>query len=185
VTETHEGLTRREALKRGAIVAGTLWAVPIVQAVGMRPAYAATPSPIGTGCEVYCIKWVVNQNYIDGTTWGTKWTPLGSSGNPVLSCPEGGLNSVPPEADDIVVSYDSTEMQWVVELPPNCRLFGQDPSPDEFSPDGAAAKCNGGDDNHVPGTGSQFGDTVRIPSCDPYETLHLELILDCCQSVPA
>jgi hypothetical protein len=173
------GLTRREALKRGALIAGAAWAIPVVQAVGLRPAYAQVPSPAWINCAAYCIKWVVNQNYIDGVTWGTKWTPLGSSGNPVLTCPEGALNQVPPEAAQIVVTFDGSD--FVLDLPDNCRLYGQDPSPDEFSPYGAAAKCNGGPDNRVDGSESQFGDTVHIPACDPSDTLHLELILQCCE----
>jgi len=48
------GLTRREALKRGIAVGALAWAVPVVQAVGMRPAYAKTPSG---GCTRYCLKW--------------------------------------------------------------------------------------------------------------------------------
>jgi hypothetical protein len=44
--DTQQGLTRREALKRGAVLAGGLvWATPVVQAVGMSPAYAQIVSP--------------------------------------------------------------------------------------------------------------------------------------------
>lgn len=40
------GLTRRQALKRGAILGGALaWATPVVQVIGMRPAFAQTVSP--------------------------------------------------------------------------------------------------------------------------------------------
>lgn len=40
------GITRRQALKRGAILGGGLvWAAPVVQVVGMRPALAGTVSP--------------------------------------------------------------------------------------------------------------------------------------------
>lgn len=47
-----QGLTRREALKRGALLAGGIaWATPVVQVVGMSPAYAQIPSP---GEEVDC-----------------------------------------------------------------------------------------------------------------------------------
>ena len=39
------GITRRQALKRGAILGGALvWATPVVQVVGMRPALASVPS---------------------------------------------------------------------------------------------------------------------------------------------
>jgi len=73
------GLTRREALKRGAVVAGALWAVPVVQAVGIRPAYATQPSP---GCRRYCLK----------------WEPHGPSGGP--TCPPD-----PGEDDDFLIPW--------------------------------------------------------------------------------
>jgi hypothetical protein len=49
-----KGLTRREALKRGLVIGAVAWAVPVVQAVGIRPAYAKAPSG---GCVRYCLKW--------------------------------------------------------------------------------------------------------------------------------
>ena len=43
------GLTRRQTLKRGALLGGALaWATPVVQVIGMKPAFAVTPSE-GTG----------------------------------------------------------------------------------------------------------------------------------------
>jgi len=49
------GITRRQALKRGLAVGAALaWATPVVQAVGIRPAYAKAPS---SGCHRYCLKW--------------------------------------------------------------------------------------------------------------------------------
>lgn len=51
--EIHEeGLTRREALKRGAILGGVAlaWTTPAVQIVGMSPALAQTTSPGVSGC---------------------------------------------------------------------------------------------------------------------------------------
>ena len=49
--DTHDGLTRREALKRGAVIAGGLvWATPVVQAVGMSRAYANDTSPVPKSC---------------------------------------------------------------------------------------------------------------------------------------
>jgi hypothetical protein len=42
VTEsgTPEGITRREALKRGAAIAGAVWAVPVMQTLNMAAARA-------------------------------------------------------------------------------------------------------------------------------------------------
>jgi hypothetical protein len=50
--EMKQGLTRREVLKKGAMLGGTLlWVAPVVQAVGMSPAAAQVPSE--TSC---CLK---------------------------------------------------------------------------------------------------------------------------------
>jgi hypothetical protein len=44
--ETSQGLTRREMIKRGALLGGTvMWVTPVVQTVGMSRALAASPSP--------------------------------------------------------------------------------------------------------------------------------------------
>ena len=56
------GITRRQALKRGAILGGALaWATPVVQVIGMKPALAQVPSPVRdcvvrvqTGNETVC-----------------------------------------------------------------------------------------------------------------------------------
>lgn len=49
-----EGISRREALKRGLKLTGAvIWATPVVQAVGMRPALAQTVSPSADSC---CVK---------------------------------------------------------------------------------------------------------------------------------
>ena len=49
---TEEGLTRRQALKRGAILGGVAlaWTTPAVQIVGMSPALAQSTSPGLAGC---------------------------------------------------------------------------------------------------------------------------------------
>ena len=48
--EESGGITRRQALKKGTLLGGALmWATPVVQVVGMRPALAQTVSP---GCQI-------------------------------------------------------------------------------------------------------------------------------------
>jgi hypothetical protein len=70
--EQKQGLTRREVLKKGAMLGGTvLWVVPVVQAVGMSPAMAQVPSE-GTCCLRVDIKEVeVTDNDVDVTIRGT------------------------------------------------------------------------------------------------------------------
>ncbi|MBW3548198.1 MAG: hypothetical protein KY452_08725 [Actinobacteria bacterium] len=49
--ETPSGVTRREAIKKGAIVGGTvMWVAPLVQTVGMSSASAQTASPQPGDC---------------------------------------------------------------------------------------------------------------------------------------
>ncbi len=42
------GITRREALKRGAAIAGAVWAVPTIQVLNMAPAGASGGDGTGT-----------------------------------------------------------------------------------------------------------------------------------------
>jgi hypothetical protein len=76
-----KGLTRREALKRGIAVGSLVWAVPLVQAVGMRPAYAHTTSG---DCHRFCLK----------------WTPGGPSGT---TCPPTHEGELP--AEDALIGF--------------------------------------------------------------------------------
>lgn len=41
------GLSRRDALKRGVVIAGAVWAVPVVQALSVSEASAEAPSGRG------------------------------------------------------------------------------------------------------------------------------------------
>ena len=54
-TNPETGITRRELLKRGAVLGGALvWATPVVQTIGMRAAFAQSTSP---DCpNLYCVK---------------------------------------------------------------------------------------------------------------------------------
>ncbi|MEX1005551.1 MAG: hypothetical protein WD156_09295 [Acidimicrobiia bacterium] len=99
-TTAQAGLTRRDILKRGAVLGGALvWVTPAVQIVGMGRAKAQIPSP---GCIRYCMKWEVDGNdrvqdtevqddivYVtpcdpDDTwavLWTSNWVALGEGGN--------------------------------------------------------------------------------------------------------
>lgn len=61
--DLHDGLSRREVLKRAAIVGGVAWAAPVVQSLAGTPAFAlGTPAPCfhstggpdGGGCKSAC-----------------------------------------------------------------------------------------------------------------------------------
>lgn len=46
--ETSQGLTRRDLLRRGAVLGGAVvWTTPVVQTLGMGRAFASTASPVG------------------------------------------------------------------------------------------------------------------------------------------
>lgn len=105
------GLTRREALKRGALFGGALvWTTPAVQAVGMRSALAADVSP---GCLRFALKWEVDGNRqtkdltcylpdqgIDAQPiWTNSWAALG--GKPmVVDLTEAERESAATELDE-------------------------------------------------------------------------------------
>lgn len=46
--ETSQGITRRDLLRRGAVLGGAVvWTTPVVQTLGMGRAFASTASPVG------------------------------------------------------------------------------------------------------------------------------------------
>ncbi|MBW3547423.1 MAG: twin-arginine translocation signal domain-containing protein [Actinobacteria bacterium] len=44
-----ESTSRRDALKRGAVIGGLVWVAPAVQLIGINPAHAQTASPPAGG----------------------------------------------------------------------------------------------------------------------------------------
>ncbi len=130
--DTQNGLTRREALKRGAVIAGGLaWATPLVQAVGMRPAFAATTSPL---CRVIDFEAGPNSgtlfkgNKIGNLTdelqpwadWGVTMTSIApanhplmifdsanpTGGDPDLQTPGTGTGNTEPQRNVLIISED-------------------------------------------------------------------------------
>ena len=74
------GATRRDFLKRSAIVGGAVWAIPAVQMVSMSAAHADSPSaPSNPG------------------TPSTPGNPAGPPGNPAVP-PSGPVAEIPPTA---------------------------------------------------------------------------------------
>lgn len=84
-----QGLTRRQLIKKGAFVGGALvWAVPVVQTIGMTPALAQTTSGDGAGgCTTYYAVRITSS----GTEDIAGQTPDGHCFDPSGATP-GGLN---------------------------------------------------------------------------------------------
>ena len=96
-----EALTRRQALKRGAVLGGALaWATPVVQVVGMRPAMAQTVSP---GCRIEI-------RVLFGTT-------------EIVLCLEG-----PPELCECITNCSAGDAdcigQCIIDIPPDTFVVG-------------------------------------------------------------
>lgn len=123
-SEDHGGLTRRDMIKKGALLGGTLmWTTPAIQAVGMRPALAQTPSPT---CNVwYAVKiervgelgdWecfdIFDQTNPNGTG-----TCLDVEDAP-LTVSAGGCGHITVEH---VAPEGAADKTWVVRLDPDCQ----------------------------------------------------------------
>ena len=99
--ETAGAITRRQALKRGAVLGGALvWATPVVQVVGMRPALAQTVSP---GCRIEI-------RVLFGTT-------------EIVLCLEG-----PPELCECIANCSAGDAdcigQCIIDIPPHSFVVG-------------------------------------------------------------
>lgn len=93
------GITRREALKRGAILGGALvWATPVVQTIGMRPAFAEHDSPLCcTSVRLFDVGFttiVVGGEEKDAIEWSTEVCNCGTHAddvNPAVEFHEVGV----------------------------------------------------------------------------------------------
>jgi hypothetical protein len=119
-----EGLTRRETLKRGLKLTGAvLWVTPVVQVVGMRPAFAQVPSP---ACNV----WYAVKIERVGNTAETVCLDITGGDNPPGQCLDvndatpaptssGGCNHI----DDVVAAEEgASDPTWTVTLDEDCQF---------------------------------------------------------------
>ena len=132
MSETGSGITRRELLKRGAVVGvATLWVTPIVQTVGMGRAAAAVTSPV---CSIYCIVW---QPSLPGAP--SNWAV--SDGDKCLPCPVDTVNALPHDIDDFTVVYNDALRTYTVTYPDTYALVPLgDPTPDDLVKGSAAIR---------------------------------------------
>lgn len=124
-THSENGISRRELLKKGAVLGGAVaWATPVVQTLGMGRAFAQTASPTG-GKDISYIG--INVNCDDAKFW-IKWEDGGWEDAP-------GAAPECAEKDDLPNGVNGTGLGFQLNPGPTsaCRQL--------VIPD-AYAKCN-------------------------------------------
>jgi hypothetical protein len=122
---TENTVTRREILKRGALIGGAavLWTTPVVQAFGMSRAQAQAVSQV---CSIYCIVWRPSEPG-SPSTWAV------SEGDKCLPCPADTVAGLPPDIGDFTVDYAEAARTYTVTYPDTYALVpAGDPTPDDL-----------------------------------------------------
>lgn len=97
--EMSSGISRRQMIKRGAIVGGTLmWAAPVVQSV-TAPAFALYPAP-----EQVCCRFTGGGGSIEGTTTDPDLEAI----NVVHFGFELHCGTPPPEPNNFAITFEDT-----------------------------------------------------------------------------
>lgn len=126
-----QDLTRREALKRGAGLVGALaWAAPVVQVVGMSPAYAAVTSPVAEDC---CIGpdgksaklATLTMDYLGGNNDCT--TSSFTQSASLVTCADIGVGPLPDLAYIVASHQESIFENDGVTIKPAARIWFQGP----------------------------------------------------------
>ena len=71
MTEENNGLSRRDLIKRGAVVGGVVWAAPVVSSMA-NPAFASSPPPPGECTDKYRFQIDYGKTTFDTPTDPTK-----------------------------------------------------------------------------------------------------------------
>ena len=119
-----QGLTRRELLKRGALIGGALaWATPAVQLIGMQPALASHVSEI-----CFCVK---DESIPIGSG---DLVPLGGSQGECIDSSPDDVNCTdpPPLLDSEFTVTNNGDGSYTIKYPENCDLVA------------VSVKCGGG-----------------------------------------
>jgi hypothetical protein len=125
VTPTDNTISRRDILKRGALIGGAavLWTTPVVQAFGMSRAQAQAVSRV---CSIYCIVWQPSE---PGSP--SRWAV--SEGDKCLPCPADTVAGLPPDIGKFSVDYDDATRTYTVAYPNTYALVpAGDPTPDDL-----------------------------------------------------
>lgn len=186
--QREEGLTRREVLKKGALLGGALaWGTPVVQVIGMRPALAQTTSPDCT--NIYCLKAEVQGGVLGpfGPLGGGQGKGKGNCINET-DIEALGFECDPNVPQNILDALNNSVMGdpengFTITLPSGCRLLAED-SPDQFEGFGtsAAAKCGrrGGQDAPDPCFAPAVdGEDLTFTCGNGTEISHIELVICC------
>ena len=115
-----DGLSRRDFLKRGAALGGALvWVAPVVQVVGMRPAFAQSVSPACT--DSFAIK------FEEGGLCENIWNQTTTNTGKCLDVSDMGVNPIEGAMACSLVSLNEvSDTEWIVTLAPDCQfLVGQ------------------------------------------------------------
>lgn len=115
----HQSVTRREVLRRAAIVGGAVWAAPVIQSIS-TPAFAQVTPRCISGC--FWVKWDPTEPCVD----------VGGQGS--ITCPncltDEGLTQDPggcPCIENNVTTEpcgDPATGTWTLTLPPGCTFHG-------------------------------------------------------------
>jgi hypothetical protein len=118
-------ITRRDLLKRGAVLGGAvMWATPVVQVVGMRPALAQEASP---GCNV----WYAVKVEREGDSTVPVCEDITGGANPPGQCLDVGAalpSGVTPSGGGcdhfsaILAAEDAANKSWTITFDEDCQF---------------------------------------------------------------
>lgn len=116
MAESQQGITRRDLLRRGAVLGGAVvWTTPVVQTLGMGRAFAQSGTPVGGKDVSYAvISWECN-----GDIKKVKWEPgIGFSTQGALpDCGNVGGTYAAAVPAGLAVSLHSNPSCIVVDVP--------------------------------------------------------------------
>jgi hypothetical protein len=147
------GLSRRDLIKRGAVVGGVVWAAPVVSSMA-SPAFASSPPP--GGCtDKYRFKIDYEETTFD--------TPSSPSNGDQACLPDdwayvpntiGSDGSIPGHAGSVTVqwNYNGSAKCALITLPPGAILLDGDAKAGAVQ--GGTVECD--DAEPVVGSGNQY-----------------------------
>lgn len=124
--ESSQGITRRDLLRRGAVLGGAVvWTTPVVQTLGMGRAFANTASPVDGGKDV---SYVVISWQCSGSTKKVKWdNGFALSGN-LPDCGDVGGEYADSVPQGLNVMIDPSNKACIRVDVPEAGAFGCDVS---------------------------------------------------------